>query len=83
MLDCRTGVLVGKRKRLYKELKYQAHGSELRLHQWVDLADYVPKLSKLTFFRAIGTTWHCLNHSISMLVVPGLIGDQFINGEAI
>jgi UDP:flavonoid glycosyltransferase YjiC (YdhE family) len=31
----------------------------------------------------VGTIWQCIEHSVSMLIIPGNIGDQYFNAERI
>lgn len=78
-----TDVFVGNNQDTYVSLKQAFPNRNLHAHKWVDFTNYFTHLKYLIFYGGIGTIWHCVNHFLPMLIVPGLVGDQWINAESV
>lgn len=76
-------VFVGNNEDIYVDLNETFPDRNLHTHMWVDFAKYFARLKYLVFFGGIGTVWQCVNHYQPMLILPGLVGDQWINAESV
>jgi hypothetical protein len=74
-------VFCGSRDRVHEH--YTRRLDPLQVCGWVPFDRAFAGLRTLTYFGGIGTLWHAVNHHVPMLVVPGNVGDQQINGERV
>ncbi len=75
----KVDVFIGGRPELSETLSVTA--PHYRLHGWTPYHKAFSQLSCVICFGGIGTLWHCINHCIPSLVIPGGAGDQQFNAE--
>jgi UDP:flavonoid glycosyltransferase YjiC (YdhE family) len=76
-------VFMGRRREVRDLIDGRFTGELVRLHEWVDFNDFLPKLTLLLFLGGISTLWDCVNYCVPMAIVPGGSGDQYYNSRAV
>jgi len=76
-------VFTGRDGPLHRQLTGKFAGDNIAIHEWADFHQYFSKLHCLIFLGGIGTIWHCLNHTVPMIIVPGFVGDQAENANRV
>lgn len=51
------------------------------IHSWISYDEAFKTLRSVVCYGGIGTLWHCINHRIPALVLPGKAGDQYYNSK--
>jgi len=76
-------VYVGQNRQLKTILQNIYSNGEIRIHEWLDFSKNIGHLKALIFMGGIGTTWHCVNRNLPMIVKPECRGDQIYNSSRI
>ena len=76
-------IMTGSNTALHSHFTEISRGRDVKLHQWVEFSDLMPELSCLVFLGGVGSIWHCVEHGIAMVAVPGDVGDQLENARRV